>query len=72
MTSSEIKEELAQQLCGCVRWEDSIKYMVNLGVSKFYEFGPGKILTNMVKRISGDAEATPIDSMSSMQEIAES
>lgn len=71
-TSSEIKEELAQQLCGCVRWEDSIKYMVNLGVSKFYEFGPGKILTNMVKRISGDAEATPIDSMSSVQEIAKS
>ena len=71
-TSTEIKEELAQQLCGCVRWEDSIKYMVSLGVSKFYEFGPGKILTNMVKRISSDAQASSVADMSAVQEIAES
>jgi [acyl-carrier-protein] S-malonyltransferase len=47
-----IKEELVQQLCGCVRWQDSITFMVNKGVDSFIEFGPGSALTGMVKRIA--------------------
>ncbi len=53
LTSSwEVKEELAQQLCGCVRWHDSLSYMVNAGVTSFIEFGPGQVLSGMVKRIT--------------------
>ncbi|MEE9261051.1 MAG: ACP S-malonyltransferase [Dehalococcoidia bacterium] len=53
LTSSwEVKEELAQQICGCVRWHDSISYMVNAGVTSFIEFGPGQVLSGMVKRIT--------------------
>tara|TARA_B110000116_G_C16758283_1_gene547063 strand:- start:267 stop:1196 length:930 start_codon:yes stop_codon:yes gene_type:complete len=48
---SEIREELAEQLCGCVYWQKGIELMASKGVTTFYEFGPGKVLSGMVKRI---------------------
>ena len=67
--SWEIKEELAQQLCGCVRWQDSINYMVQSGVGEFIEFGPGQVLTNMVKRIASDASVKAVHDISSVREL---
>ena len=49
---SEIREELSEQLCGCVYWQRGIEHMANEGITTFYEFGPGKVLSGMVKRIS--------------------
>jgi len=64
-TAEEIKEELLRQLCNCVRWQQSVEYMISDGVSTFIEIGPGKVLTGLIKRIDrtvstnniGDAEA---------------
>jgi [acyl-carrier-protein] S-malonyltransferase len=67
--SWEIKEELAQQLCGCVRWQDSINYMVQSGVGEFIEFGPGQVLTNMMKRIASDASVKAVHDISSVREL---
>jgi [acyl-carrier-protein] S-malonyltransferase len=47
---AEIREELKHQLCGCVRWKNSVDHMANSGVTRFYEIGPGQILSNLVKR----------------------
>ena len=49
--ASEIKQELIDHLCHCVRWQHSIEYMISSGVSTFVEVGPGQVLTNLVKRI---------------------
>ena len=70
-TAGLIKGELLGQLCNCIRWQRSIEYMVNEGVSTFIEIGPGKVLSGLIKRIDkdvktlniGDAEA--IKSMTS-------
>ena len=72
MTSSwEIKEELALQLCGCVRWHDSISYMVNAGVTHFIEFGPGQVLGGMVKRITdGTVEISSVSDAASAADLA--
>ena len=51
-SATAVKEELIQQLCGCVRWQDSVNFMVEAGMTKFVEFGPGNVLTGMVKRIA--------------------
>ena len=64
-TADSIKQELLRQLCHCVQWQRSIKYMIDNGVSTFTEIGPGKVLTGLIKRIDksveliniGDAEA---------------
>ncbi len=72
MTSSwEVKEELAQQLCGCVRWHDSISYMVNAGVTSFIEFGPGQVLSGMVKRITdGSVQISSVSDTASAASLA--
>lgn len=64
-TAQEVKAELTEQLCHGVRWQRSIEYMVDKGMSTFIEIGPGKVLTGLIKRINknvnilniGDAEA---------------
>lgn len=65
----ELKDELAQQLCGCVRWQESIEYMANSGVGTFVEFGPGSVLSGMVKRITSDARVTAVGDMDSIQAL---
>ena len=42
---------LSQQICSPVRWEDTIRNMIGDGVDTFIEIGPGRTLTNMVKKI---------------------
>ncbi len=70
--SWEVKEELVQQLCVCVLLHDSISYMVNDGVTFFIEFGPGHVLSGMVKRIvgNGNFQVTNVNDVSSVQNLA--
>jgi len=52
MTDAEtIKENLIKQLYSPVLWEDSVRKMIELGVDTFIEFGPGKVLGGLVKKI---------------------
>lgn len=51
-----IKNALIEQLYKPVRWSDSIKFMHEQGVTCFVEFGPGKVLQGLNKRIVKDAE----------------
>ena len=57
-TADAIKEELIQQISGCVQWQRSVRYMTGAGVTDFYEIGPGRVLSAMVKRITSDARVT--------------
>ncbi len=68
--SWEVKEELVQQLCGCVRWQDTISYIVDAGVNTFIEFGPGQVLGGMVKRICGSAHVTGVSDVASARNLA--
>lgn len=46
-----IRENLAKQICGSVRWEQSVRAMIANGIDVFIEAGPGTILTGLIKRI---------------------
>lgn len=46
-----IKEYIVIQAVSPVRWEQSMKNIIELGIEDFYEVGPGKVLTGMMKRI---------------------
>ena len=48
---------LSAQICSPVRWETIILNMISDGVDTFIEIGPGKTLTNMIKKISPDVKA---------------
>ena len=49
--SNQIKDLLVRQIESPVRWRESIIYMINKGVRKFIEIGPGKVLSGLIKRI---------------------
>lgn len=46
---------LAQQITGSVRWVETIQALADAGVDVFIEFGPGTVLTGLVKRILPEA-----------------
>jgi [acyl-carrier-protein] S-malonyltransferase len=51
---------LVQQVTGTVRWRESVLFMANAGVTKFYEVGAGRVLTGLIKRIAQRADASAI------------
>lgn len=57
----EIKDLLHQQVTAPVRWEETIKNMINDGVEEFHEIGPGKVLQGLIKRINPDVKCFGID-----------
>ncbi len=65
-----IKAELIKTLCGPVQWRDAVVNMLGLGVDSFLEFGSGKVLTGLIKRINPEAQTVNIDSPSSIQKLA--
>jgi len=62
-----IKTELVKQLRNCIRWQGSVEYMMNNGVTKFYEVGPGRVLTGLIRRINSELQTFNI---SGIEDIA--
>ena len=49
----EIRQLLIRQVCSPVRWEDSMRYLLDeMGINQFYELGPGRVLCGLMKRIA--------------------
>jgi [acyl-carrier-protein] S-malonyltransferase len=58
---NEIRELLIKQVCSQVRWEDSVRYLLDTaGITQFYEIGAGRVLAGLLKRIS---RKTPIENI---------
>jgi [acyl-carrier-protein] S-malonyltransferase len=55
-----IVRALIEQVTGTVRWRESVLYMVQAGVTEFYEVGAGRVLTGLIKRIAEAADASSI------------
>ena len=51
-----IKEILAKHLVSPVRFDKAIKRMMDEGVTRFIEVGPGRALTNFIKKEQKDRE----------------
>jgi len=56
-----VTELLSGQICSPVQWEKIIRNMIAGGVDTFIEIGPGRTLTNMIKKISTDVKAVTFD-----------
>jgi [acyl-carrier-protein] S-malonyltransferase len=48
---SDLKGLLARQVVSPVKWEESLKNMIAMGVDQFYEVGAGRVLAGTLKRI---------------------
>lgn len=65
----EIKQLLVEQLYSPVRWEDSVRELINLGVTHFIECGPGKVLSGLVKKIDRSVTVLPVYDEETMQAV---
>lgn len=61
-----IQELLVNQVCAPVLWEQSVNTMIESGVTRFIEIGPGKVLSGLVKRISKDVQLANIEDRNSL------
>ena len=57
---AKIVEALVAQVTGTVRWRESVAFMAEAGVDKFYEVGAGKVLSGLIKRVAAGATASAV------------
>lgn len=51
---------LAKQIASPVQWEQLVRNMIRAGIDTFIEIGPGKTLTNMIKKIDPSVAAKTV------------
>ena len=61
-----VQDLLVKQVCAPVLWEQSVNAMIQCGVTRFIEIGPGKVLSGLVKRISKDVQLANVEDCSSL------
>ena len=66
---AEERELLVQQVCGRVRWRESVLAMQAAGVEQFVELG-GKVLGPMISRTAGDVKVTSVVAMADIEALA--
>jgi [acyl-carrier-protein] S-malonyltransferase len=63
----EIRAVLKQQLYNPVRWVETIHHLVNQGVNRMIECGPGKVLIGLNKRIDKAIDSAAVYDPESLQ-----
>lgn len=69
VTSGELARAcLIQQVASPVLWSESIQKLIEFGVTRFIEIGPGKVLTGLVRQISREVEILNIGDAESLEQ----
>lgn len=66
-----IRDKLCRQLYQPVLWVDTIRFMVDEGVTTVVECGPGKVLAGLCKRISRELNALPFFDAAGLEKAIE-
>lgn len=69
-TPEDIRSLLVQQVTSSVRWEESVKWLLGQGVTRFIELGPGTALTGFLKRIDRSAQVLNVSDVASLEATA--
>jgi len=65
------REALVRQVSLPVRWEDSMRTLVEMGVDMFVEVGPGKVLSGLLRQIDRSVLCVNVEDEKSLQAAAE-
>jgi [acyl-carrier-protein] S-malonyltransferase len=63
----EVRARLVEQVTSSVRWEESIRYLLAQGFTRFIELGPGTALSGFVKRIDKNANVINVADVASLE-----
>ena len=69
-TASEaIKDALVRQLYSPVRWTETVQKLAQDGLTTTYEFGPGKVLTGLAKRIDKSVSCAAVNDLNTLSSV---
>ncbi|MCZ2110258.1 MAG: ACP S-malonyltransferase [Dehalococcoidia bacterium] len=63
----DIRHELVDQVCRPVQWSRTVEYLATNGVVTFIEFGPGRVLTAIIKRMLRKSNCINVNDASSVR-----
>jgi len=66
-SATAVRNALLRQVASPVRWVDSVQRMIQLGVRRFVEIGPGSVLAGTVKRIDPSVTVVSINDVASLE-----
>ena len=69
-TAEELRVELVDQLARPVFWQRSVEYMRSQGVKQFIEFGPGRVLSGLIRRIDRAAVVANVSDIAGARSLA--
>ena len=70
-TETAVRNALIRQVTSPVRWVDSVRKMIEMGVRRFVEIGPGSVLTGLIRRIDDSVELVNVADAKSVESFAE-
>jgi [acyl-carrier-protein] S-malonyltransferase len=65
-----VKGLLVAQVSSPVRWEESMRKMIEKGVEQVLEIGPGKVLSGLMKRIDNRIETRNLEDLQTLKKIS--
>ncbi|MEI6783912.1 MAG: ACP S-malonyltransferase [Verrucomicrobiota bacterium] len=65
-----IRARLVEQVTSSVRWEESMRYLLGQGFTRFIELGPGRALSGFMKRIDKSVQILNVENLSSLEATA--
>ncbi len=68
----EIRKLLVEQVCGSVRWRESVQFMKGAGVNTLVEVGSGRVLSGLARRIDREMDGLPVGSLEEIEAFAKS
>ena len=69
--SAKVADALTRQVSSPVKWLQSVQKLRELGVDKFVEVGPGKVLTGLLRQIDRDATGMNVEDSASLRSTLE-
>jgi len=66
----EIKATMLEQVTGTTNWAADVECAKSLGCTRFVEFGPGKVLSGLVKKIDPALETLNVADIASLDQTA--
>ena len=70
-TTDEVVNGLTRQLTGPILWHKCMERLLADGVEQFYEIGPGRVLTGLMRRISRRTKVTNLRDLGSLKALIE-
>jgi len=68
-TGPEIKSLLIRQVYSPVHWEESVRRLIDSGITTIVEVGPGKVLSGLVKKISRETMVCNVEDRASLEKV---